>query len=70
MSLNLTAEQPAETPAPEGEVFATLISTDGRPIRLANGPNGEHVLRVGENKPLTFDPFLAAALALAIGSRK
>lgn len=74
MSLNLSAEQPAETAAEKpaddvGPIFATVITTTFKPIRLANGANGElHFLIGDHSKPLTLDPFQAEAFRLAMAA--
>lgn len=61
------------TPAAEADAgppaFATLVSTDGRLIRLSPQPGGEVSIRVhGGKVPLLLDRWQAMALRQAVAS--
>lgn len=68
MTLDLTAEQPAETmPEPQTSVMATLVTVDGVVVRIADRPDGSLAIMPGSNRaPLVLDRHQRRALVGAL----
>ena len=52
----------------QGASFATLISIDGRVLRLDASPDGGLTVTIEKNKPLVLDRFQAAAFRAAVAA--
>lgn len=69
MTLDMTAEQPAEPVAdqPQAAVIATLVTVDGVVVRLADRPDGSlAILPNGNRAPLVLDRWQRNALVGAL----
>lgn len=69
MTLDLTADQPAETmPAelPQLETICTLITIDAVPVRLSERTDGSLIIQPGSRNPLVLDRFQKRALIEAL----
>lgn len=67
MTLDLSAEQPAETMAeatqPQSEIIATLVTIDGVVVRVADRPDGSlALLPAGNRAPIVLDRWQRGAL--------
>jgi hypothetical protein len=75
VTLDLTAEQLAETPIAEAAVandappiIATLVTADGVVVRISERPDGSiALLPAGNRAPLLFDRFQSNALRDVLG---
>lgn len=69
MTLDLIAEQPAETmpeQAPTLATVCTLITIDAVPVRVSERPDGTLVIQPGSRNPLVLDRHQAGALRAAL----
>lgn len=64
-----TTEQPAllEVGPPEPQAFATLVSVDGRRVRLAR-ENGAVLISIDARQPVVLDRFQAVAFVAAVAA--
>ena len=69
MTLDLTAEQPAEAmpeQLPTMATVCTLITVDAVPVRISERPDGTLIIQPGSRNPLVLDRHQAGALRSAL----